>query len=77
MPLGLGGVGMPGCTLLTNLLLLFPLTNSAGSASLSLAVPNDASLLGALFYNQALVLDAGVKAFGGVMTNGGEGMIGT
>jgi hypothetical protein len=76
MPVDLSGVGMPGCTLHTNLLLLFPIANVGGSASLPLPVPNDTSLLGALFYNQALVLDTGVNAFGGVMTNGGEGIIG-
>jgi hypothetical protein len=76
-PLDLAGVGMPGCTLLTNILLVFPVLNTGGAASLPLPVPNDSSLLGALFYNQALVIDPGVNAFGGVMTNGGEGIIGT
>jgi hypothetical protein len=73
----LSSAGMPGCSLLTHVLLLTATTNSGGTGTVSYAIPNDSSLLGALFYNQALVLDPGVNAFGGVMTNGGEGVIGT
>jgi hypothetical protein len=76
LPFSLAGVGAPGCELLTNVLFIFAVANTNGSGSLTLPVPNDSTLLGGLIYNQGLVLDP-VNAFGGVVTNGGEGVIGT
>ena len=43
---------------------------------LPLAIPNDGSLVGLNFFNQAFVLDPGVNPAGGVVTNAGEGVIG-
>lgn len=76
LPFSLAGVGAPGCELLTSVVFIFAVANVNGSGSLTLPVPNDSALLGGLIYSQGLVLDP-VNAFGGVMTNGGEGVIGT
>ncbi|HLQ37981.1 MAG TPA: hypothetical protein VK348_09275 [Planctomycetota bacterium] len=48
-----------------------------GRALLSWPLPNITSFASAVFYNQAIVLDAGVNAFGAVVSNAGTGIAGT
>ena len=76
LPLDLTYLGMPGCSLFTSGELVFPVVNSGGTASLTLAVPNSTQLVGCLFYNQALVLDPPANAFGAILSNAGEGKLG-
>ena len=76
LPLDLGPVGLPGCALHVSADLTFPVLNWNGTAALRLDVPDDASLLGASFFNQALAADPGANAFGAVVSNAGEGRIG-
>jgi hypothetical protein len=74
LPLDLAGVGAPGCFLRTNVLLLLSAVTTGtgsggGSAITTLAVPQDASLRGAVLYSQELVLDASANAAGLTVTN--------
>jgi hypothetical protein len=77
LPFDLTAAGMPGCALLVDPALVFAVQNTGGSAQLQVSVPNDQALVGGLIFNQAMVLDSGANAFGAVMTNGGEGVIGS
>jgi hypothetical protein len=77
LPLDLGLVGMPGCLLLQSADLSFPLANLAGQARWSTAIPQQAALLGASFYNQALVLDRNANPIGFIVSNAAEGRIGS
>jgi hypothetical protein len=76
LPFDLAPVGMPGCSLRTSILLMQFVTGSNNTATWSLAVPNDQSLLGGLFYNQAFVIDPSANAGGLTVTNGARGRIG-
>jgi len=76
LPLDLTFAGLPGCALRTSPEFAFPVFNRTGRATLSLLLPQDAALLGASFYNQALVADRSANAFGATLSNAGEGRIG-
>ncbi len=76
LPFDLGQLGAPGCQLLTSVEIQQPLTNGAGVAQWQLALPATVSLLGASFYQQALVLDPTANAFGAVFSNGTHATIG-
>lgn len=76
LPLELSGLGMPGCTLYVSCDFSMPLFNWAGSAMWMVMVPNEPSLIGASFYNQALVIDRVANPLGAILTNAGEGVIG-
>ena len=52
------------------------LTNAVGSASVPLAIPNDTTLRGVLFYNQFLVVDPLANSLGLVLTHGMEATVG-
>jgi hypothetical protein len=77
LPFALDHVGMTGCTLLASPQLLFVPRYSGGAASLTLPVPNDPSLLGGAFFNQALVVDPPANRFGATVSNACEGKIGS
>ena len=78
LPINLTGVGAPLCNLLvSDTIVLVVGTNGAGAGTQPLAIPNDNSLSGAVFYQQYIVLDAGANAFGFSFSNGGRATIGT
>lgn len=60
----LAAYGMPGCPAYLDPFLLVPLAGVANQASLSVAVPATASLVGAQLYVQALSLDPLLNAYG-------------
>jgi hypothetical protein len=76
LPLDLTPLGMNGCALRVSGDFAFPFFSLTGSAAVPLSIPVDASLLGRLFFTQALVVDPGANAFGATTSNGGEGAIG-
>jgi hypothetical protein len=72
LPLDLGLIGMPGCTLYANPLLVFPLQNTAGRATWSASIPYDTSYAGVSLFAQAGVTSPGANALGVVLSNAGE-----
>ena len=76
LPFPLDGIGAKGCSLLTGMELLSVLVNSNGTAKLSVPLPNDAKLVGAQWYQQALVLDPKANAFGVTFSNGAAAKVG-
>jgi hypothetical protein len=77
LPLDLTSLGATGCTLLASgETLLFSAVDAAGAATQTLAVPNDASLLGAAFFDQWWVVDPTANPAGIVLSNAGRGTIG-
>lgn len=75
LPLDLGPLGMPGCSLRTSLDWLFPMTRTTAGARLALAMPNDPRLVGVRLYQQALVLDRPANAAGLTVSNGTESIV--
>lgn len=73
LPVDLTPIGMIGCTVYTDDIGVFRLTNSGGTAIWSLRIPN---LLGAVFYNQALAFDAAANPFGIIASNAAKATIG-
>ena len=76
LPLDLSSVGMWGCTVYVSVDAALPVDTTGGTAQLPVTIPNDPSLLALSFFTQAVVLDPTVNAFGGVMSNAAEGIIG-
>lgn len=67
---------MPGCNLLASGDVLTGLaTSGTGTASVTIPIPNNKALAGALFFNQFLVVDP-ANAIGIIATNGGRAKIG-
>jgi len=75
-PISLGFLGMPGCTLHTSLDGTALLAGQNGQAKWFLPIPNQPSLVGLHFYNQALVFDPAANPFGAVLSDAAEGVIG-
>jgi len=77
LPLDLTFLGMKGCNLLVSWDLELGFFARTGSTwDLTLTIPNDRTLAGLTFYNQAWVLDPKANAFGVGTSNGGKGVIG-
>lgn len=76
LPLDLGPVGMPGCTLLASGEFALPTLRSGPDPSVALAIPFDPALLGGLFFNQAVVVDPGANPAGLTFSNAGQATIG-
>jgi hypothetical protein len=76
LPLDLNFLGMSGCNLLVSWDLQVGFFPSGGKWDLPLPLPNDPTLAGLTFYNQAWVLDPQANAFGVGTSNGGKGVIG-
>lgn len=76
LPLSLASVGMPSCDALLEPFDVLGALPVAGHAAWSLFVPNDPALLAVTFYQQGLVLDPGVNAFGATVTNGLRNRVG-
>jgi hypothetical protein len=70
-------IGAPGCALYTNPLLLFGMRTSAtGTARMRLAIPNNSSLVNAVFQTQWGVVTPAANPAGILFTAGGEGKVG-
>jgi hypothetical protein len=70
LPLSLGLIGAPSCTLYTDgSVQLGLLLNVNGAGSRSLSVPLDSALVGGVFYTQYVVLDAGANAANLTLSN--------
>lgn len=76
LPLDLGGLGMPGCQLLTDLASVQLVAAAGGSATWSLAVPNQSVLLGTQVLAQGFPLAAAANAAGVLATGGVEAVVG-
>lgn len=76
LPLDLTPLGVNGCMLRVSLDLLDAFFTFGPTASWSLNIPNQTTLLGARFWQQAFVFDPPLNAFGGAMSNGAEWQIG-
>ena len=64
LPLDLGVLGAPGCKLRISLDSTMFLAGSQGSAVFAMQIPNQASLVGRRFYEQAAALDPTANALG-------------
>lgn len=73
LPFDLSVAGAPGCTLLTSIDNILPLTNVLGSAVWSLQMPH---LPGASFYLQAVPFETSANSLGVALSNGGHGLLG-
>ncbi len=76
LPLGLGMVGMDGCTLYTDIAEAVPLVNTSGTATWTMTLPPITGLVGLNFYQQCFVLDPGTNPLGAIVSNTGQGIIG-
>lgn len=68
-PLDVTGFGLPGCFLQTGLTFNYACLGGGGTAVHSLPLPLDNSLLGLVLYQQALVVDPPLNAFGGALSD--------
>lgn len=73
----LDAIGMTGCTLHVVPMVTVPLVGVGDTRSWTLDVPNDPDLVGSTFYQQALVIDAQVNAFGALLSEARAGTIGS
>ena len=76
LPLDLSALGMSGCSQLVDAFVVDFVSGGGGSATWSWTLPTQPSLFGAVFYNQAFVLDPAANAFGWTATNAGVGVLG-
>ncbi len=77
LPLDLGFVGAPGCTVWCSQESTLPrATNASGGASWMFAVPQDPFLLGQPIFVQAAVADLGANALNQTFTNAGRAVSG-
>ncbi len=76
LPMDLGPLGMPKCSLLVSFDLLVPLPNPSGTVIVPFRIPNTVSLLGARFFLQAYAAEAKANALGAVITNAIDGRAG-
>jgi hypothetical protein len=77
LPLDLGAIGAPGCSLAVRNDVVSVLLGSGGFASFSLSIPNDQTFMGLQFFTQGLVADPGWNALGAVMSVAAEAIVGT
>lgn len=76
-PVDLGFLGMPGCSLAISPDAVLGIVGQSGKAKWQLPIPDQPSLVGVRFYNQAIVLDVGAgNPFGAVMSDAMEGVVG-
>ncbi len=76
LPVDLGSVGAAGCSLYVRPDFGLPAAATGGSASVALAIPNDARLVCGRFYNQFFVVDRKANKLGLTASNYGRGLIG-
>ena len=77
LPFDLTPYQAPGCSVLASgEIALYTTTSAAGTASTAFTVPNDAALVGVLFYNQWAIIDAAANGLGVTVSAGGQGKVG-
>lgn len=76
LPFDLGAIGMTGCMLLVDPLVLDLIVGAGTSASWSWNIANSQSLFGYDFFNQAFAFDPGANGFGFTASNAGAGRLG-
>ena len=74
LPLALGMLGRPDCSVLASLDLAVPLASATGAASLTM--PLAPSLVGGVFYNQGASLDLTSGTTGLAFSNGARAQVG-
>jgi hypothetical protein len=77
LPLPLAAIGMPGCELLVEALLLDVVLATGNQANWSWPLPAGGAWLGQRFYQQGFVLDPAANAFGFVASNACAAVIGS
>ena len=77
LPLDATPFGMPGCTLRTSIDAVTFLVGAGGQAVFTMAIPNLASLVGATFHQQAMVLDPGANTLGAVLSDAATAVVGS
>ena len=77
LPYDLTAIGMPGCWLRVSGELCEPVVGSGNAATWSLPIPNAPAWIGASFFTQAVVLDAGANALGLTLSDAAVAVIGT
>ena len=75
-PVSLANYGMPGCFQHITADAAVLLLGHDGHANYYVGIPNQVSLLGLHFHNQALVFDANANAAGAVVSDAAEGILG-
>ncbi len=74
--LDLGIVGMPGCVLGVNPDSTVPFVGTLGWGAIDVPVPHHLALLGATWFNQAVLLDAGANLLGAKLSVVAEAVVG-
>jgi len=77
LPLDLGLIGMPGCTLYTDMRRTATIIIVGGQGTWDTNLPSSPEWLGQRFYQQVFVVDGSIPGLGAVMSNACEGIIGT
>ncbi|MEM7198867.1 MAG: kelch repeat-containing protein [Planctomycetota bacterium] len=77
LPLDMGVLGAPGCSLHVAINVVLPMTKTGSSATWSLPIPFNLALAGRELYQQGFVLDAAANPFGAVTSNGVTVNVGT
>jgi len=77
LPYPLAGFGMPGCSALVDPAATTLRTSSGGFADWSFGIPSLLPLEGVQFFVQGVVFDAGANAANFVVTNAGDGTVGS
>lgn len=76
LPAPLAAIGMPGCTLQVDPVLIDAFLAIGNTATWALAIPNTATLLGAQIFSQGAALDLGANALGLITANHGVAVLG-
>ena len=77
LPLPLAAIGMPGCDLLVEALLVDAVAAAGTTVAWSLPLPAGSALLGLRFFQQGFVFDPAANAFGFVASNAAAATIGS
>jgi len=76
LPMDWSVYGFTGCSLHASLDFFLTMTTNGNTASFAAKVPNNSSVVGATFYNQAFVFDSTANASGATLSNGAAGFVG-
>ena len=76
LPMDLGVINMPGCSLYVSPDASVPFSASGGFGQAGFRIPNGRDLLGRVFYNQAVFYAQGATPANLQVTNAGRGIIG-
>jgi hypothetical protein len=76
LPAPLGAIGMPGCTLQVDPVLIDAFVALGSTATWSLPIPNAPALLGGQIFCQGAALDAGANPFGFIAADHGAMVLG-